>query len=267
MHNSTALALSYLDADPLRNIALRKFLRHYSVEHIVLHRNAHNSVDGALCVFETAQFGYDAKHYPNAQRMALIRHDTLASGIALLAQLPSDDACLVFKLWDDDLIPALSERYDLHRACSFISLTQASVASSSGLTDSQVAVTTHLPADCMPLLQANNYSITELQHYFEDDPSRCYALRDTQHRVLCVAISYANEDRLHEIAALFTSPAHRRKGYAKRVVHCAVQHIASIGKQVRYQVRDDNLASLSLAKDCGLTAFTELTHWSGVRRS
>jgi predicted GNAT family acetyltransferase len=83
--------------------------------------------------------------------------------------------------------------------------------------------------------------------------------------VLCAAISYANERSVHEIAALFTPLTHRRMGYAQRVVHRAVQHINSIGKQVRYQVRDDNLTSLNLAKRCGLTPFVELTHYLGVR--
>jgi hypothetical protein len=162
MSDEATLALRYLDADPMRNIALRKFLRHYTAESIALHRNAYDRTDGDLCVFQTAQFGYDAKHYPEAQRMVLIRHDKLDAGIALQAQLPHD-TCLVFKLWDDDLVPALSKRYDLRRACSFISLTQQP-ETPSGLIDSGVAVTAHLPADCIPLLQANNYSSTELQH-------------------------------------------------------------------------------------------------------
>jgi hypothetical protein len=38
-----------------------------------------------MCVFQTAPFGYDTKHYPDAQRMVLINHENTDAGIALLA--------------------------------------------------------------------------------------------------------------------------------------------------------------------------------------
>lgn len=258
-------ALHYLDQQRLRNIALRKFLKHYSPEHIALHRNVYHEVDGVLCTFPTAQFGYDAKHYPQAQRMVLINHDTEDAGIALLSELPIDET-LVIKLLDDSLLHGLNKRYELQRACSFISFTQSGSAKPY-TSEFQVNISTQLPPDCLPLFQANNYSSEELHHYFTEADARCYALRSPQGEVLSAAISFANDAQIHEIAALYTPPAQRRKGHALHIVRAAVHQIASLGLQLRYQVRDDNLASRNLAKACGLTPFAELTHWIGAKHT
>lgn len=264
-----ALAQHFLAQAPLRNIALRKFLGLYDALDCRLHLDANAAVDGVLAAFATAQFGYDRAAYPAARHMVLLSTRSPIAAQALLADLPNAvqaDDTVVFKLLESDFLPMLAQRYAMERQCSFVSFTNNSAAILAP-DSSAVHVSASIPPHCLPLLMANNYSLEELQHYFANGNARCYWIcAGTEQAPVAACISYENEPQLHEIAALYTAPEARRRGYAQALVQAALAGLARAGKQVRYQVRDDNFASVALAKSLGLAEFATLTHWLGVPR-
>ena len=54
----------------------------------------------------------------------------------------------------------------------------------------------------------------------------------------------------------------RRKGYARLLVECALHTLALRQCIPRYQVHEDNHASIRLAETIGLRWFVTMEHWS-----
>jgi GNAT superfamily N-acetyltransferase len=264
-------ALSFLDLEPLRNIALRKFLRFYDHQQIFLSRDSGGVVDGVAVLFETAQFGYDASHYPNCSLKLLL---STRSSVAeqqlvadVLAQVPAS-APLLLKLLDHFPREHFEQRYCLDERCAFVSFTSAPNAEQDERDERDerdeslgegIQSSAAVPDHCLPLLLANSYTQAEISHYFSSGSAHCFWWC-ADGVTLCACITYANEGDVHEIGALYTVPLARRQGVALRVVRAALAHLRGSGKQVRYQVRDDNLASTELARALGLTPFVRLAH-------
>jgi ribosomal protein S18 acetylase RimI-like enzyme len=65
---------------------------------------------------------------------------------------------------------------------------------------------------------------------------------------------------VESIGGVVPSPSHRSLGLGSRVVQAALAELARRGLLARYQVGEDNLTSIGLARSIGMTQFLTLTH-------
>ena len=66
---------------------------------------------------------------------------------------------------------------------------------------------------------------------------------------------------MHEIAGVYAIPSERRKGYARLLVESALHTLTLRQCIPRYQVHEDNHASIQLAEKIGLRRFVTMDHW------
>jgi GNAT superfamily N-acetyltransferase len=193
-----------------------------------------------LVLLDTAACDYDRKTYPTAAHAALIRSGDAALTEALLSELPADSG-IVFKLC------CTAERDVVH-----------------GTIRSRAR-----PASCRSHRQSAPGS--RRRHRRDSATDAMYALYRMQdhERGLAVAAlasgraftcaigSGENRSpsasafelwRVWEIGGVVTRPDQRGRGLGSRVVGAALDELARRGLIARYQVHEDNTASIRLAE-------------------
>jgi RimJ/RimL family protein N-acetyltransferase len=85
--------------------------------------------------------------------------------------------------------------------------------------------------------------------------------------VLAACFAFEIDDPLWEIGGVYTKPAHRGRGLAKRVVQAALAELRRLERLPRYQVSEDNGASIGVADSLGMQRFLTLTHYRNEVRA
>jgi ribosomal protein S18 acetylase RimI-like enzyme len=250
-------ALALLAREPLRHIVPLKMLRAYG--HAIECRYLADGAGGAaLLLLPTRASSWDSHAYPETDHVALLAAESPGAADALLAGIPP--ARMVFKLAGPIERAALHARLPVRRTSAFVSFT------------TPLGVR-HAPS---PEVLATDDPAAELLAAFAEhghDPAalraacaagRAMAFATAGGRAACFATEIY--DGIWEIGGLFTAPELRRQGHARRLVETALAALAARGLVIRYQVQEDNLASIRLAESAGLRPFVTVEHFVGDTR-
>lgn len=244
-----------LRRNPLKNVTLLKMMTayHTQIDCVLIEQKEEW---GVLLLMPATTFGYDHRTYPEADTVVLMDYSSPEVFPALLKRLPRD-ANLVFKLQEDAYRQALEPYFTLRRVRSLYSYSSAEGQRFSA--DEACTVSEAIDERLLPLWMANDYSLEEITQYFEDG-AFAVTLFDGD-TPLSTCMVYRNEERIWEIGGVRTIEAARQRGLAQRVVRTAVFHTQKRGYIPRYQVLENNLASIRLAESIGLTRAVTLEHW------
>ncbi len=247
-------AVAALERDPFRNIVLLKTLAHYpqAVECRIADHDA-----GVLLVVSGDASAWDRQNYPGTDQVVLMAASDTAAARALLRHVPRDRR-LVFKLHDERHVAAVREGFSVERVNAFVSY-----APSGGRrwrTPQGVAVSRAPAEACLDIYAALGHSRDELRPLFASGAALSFTIFEGD-APRCSCFTYPNYGPFHEIGGLYTDPAHRRRGLARRVVQAALAHLTGAGLTARYQLQENNRPSARLAEAVGLTPVVTYEHW------
>jgi RimJ/RimL family protein N-acetyltransferase len=245
--------VAYLKTDPFKYIVHLKMIEAYR-EHIVWHVEQAGDQTGVMLLLPTKVNPFDAKTYPTSDWVVLLAASDPAV-VDRLVQHLSHQNTMIFKLVDDLSKAAVFKVFSANRMTAFVSYTtRAGVFRP----DPDVVVAPELDERLLPCYQANGYTLPELTHFFNQG-ALSFSLYAQEPLATCLV--FKNYERIWEIGGVYTAPAHRRQGLAKKVVTTAIHTLLSQGKIPRYQVVETNVASLELAENLGLERFVTTEHY------
>jgi GNAT superfamily N-acetyltransferase len=249
------IILSRLRGDVLRHIVTLKMLGLHGAA--VELRFAEDPGGWALLSLLPARVSeFDRQTYPDADLVVLVDGTSPSAKSALLAKAPPGR--LVIKAYDAHVGRLAQERFHAKRVRSFISFTQPRGARA-GARPEGVLESGELVPEIAAILANNAYGAEELACHFGAG-ARWFAVHD-QGRPVSAGFVFRNYDTVWEIGGLFTSPSHRRRGLARRILTAALAHLEASGFVPRYQVRSDNAESAGLARSAGLEEFLRMDHF------
>lgn len=256
MHETDTRVVSFLERGMLRHIALLKMLSLYGTRIRSVYLDDPRGC-GSLLLLSAAVSPFDAKRYPGYDYVVMLSATTQQTVAELLRHVPHD-AHLVFKLLDDADRRTVAEEFPLRRIVGIISFT--ATADSRHEASPDVCVTAQPDPCCYELFAAQGHSRPEVDDRFANSNARCFALcQDGQ--PACACFTYQNYANVYEISSVYTREEFRRRGLGRRVVQTALHELLIRGHIPRYQVHEQNAASIALAESVGLRPFSTLTHW------
>jgi RimJ/RimL family protein N-acetyltransferase len=240
----------------LCNIVLLKhieaFPQHVSVRQVTAGPSA-----ATLVLLDTSVSAYDRQSYPEAGFAVLISSDEPALTRHLIKSLPNDRH-MVFKLASDADRDVVGDRHPVRRATSFLSFTAGE--RSAFAADEGVNITNRPSNDALRMFEAQGHTEEWLRPLLTS--GRAFAcLLEQAGEMGSACIAFENYRQMWEVGGVVTSPQHRRRGLASRVVRTALAELQRRSLIPRYQVNEDNLPSIRLARSVGLHQFLQLTHY------
>jgi len=252
-------AIDELARDPLRNIVLLKHLLAYP-SHVKVHRAGGAQGAATLVVLETGVSPYDRLTYPKATLAALIESDHPELTASLVSCVPRDVG-IVFKLSRESDLAAIYSRFPVMRRSAFLSFTSADESQP----DRAVRITATPGAYAFELFAAQGHARAWLEPLLQAGKAiACVLERDGDIGAACIA--FENYGPVWEVGGVVTPPAHRRQGFAARVVRAALATLTDRGLTPRYQAEERNTASIGLARSVGLTPFLTIVHYEHESR-
>lgn len=252
-------AIAFLKRNPLRNIVPLKMLTAYPAV-IETRYQATGNEAAALLLFPTTAFAYDRATYPDLDLVVILAATTAEAAATLLPSIPAHKR-LIFKLMDSTVRDLLAAHFALQRVTAFLSYTASAIDQ---FAPHPAVVTTNQVDDRLyPHFAAQGHDADELNRYFADGQARAFTLYQNAEPI-AACFTYRNFEQIHEIGGVFTLPSERRKGHAQKVVTTAVHSLLTRGCLPRYQVHEENLPSIALAEQIGLTRFVTVEHWRYV---
>jgi ribosomal protein S18 acetylase RimI-like enzyme len=250
---STEAAIEELARDPLRNVVLLKQLLAYR-GHVKAFRRADTAGSAILLALEASASAYDRQAYPEADIVAFVASDHPDLTASLVSCLPPDVG-IVFKLSREaDLFP-VETKFSVIRRTAFISFTSDGIAEP----DVEVQVTATPGEAALRMFGTQGHDQTWARSMLES--GRAFACVLEQGGIASVCLVYENWGPVWEVGGVVTAPEHRRKGLGARVVRTALAVLGERGLKPRYQVEEDNTASIALARAVGLAPFVTITHY------
>lgn len=255
---STDTAIGELARDPLRHVVLLKQLLAYP-GHVKAYRAAGASGTAILLALDASVSAYDRQAYPEADIVAFVASDHSDMTASLLSCLPRD-AGIVFKLSREADLHPVEAKFSVTRRTAFVSFT----SNGAPQPDAEVQVTT-MPGEAgFRIFETQGYERTWARSMLES--GRAFACVLEQGTTASVCLAYENWGPVWEVGGVVTAPEHRRKGLGARVVRTALATLGERGLKPRYQVQEDNAASIALARSVGLAPFVTITHYLTSRR-
>jgi len=249
-------AHAFLSTNVLRNIVLLKMLTLFP-DTVECHYREEPAGAGVLLLLPTQVFSFDRHTYPSAQYVVLLSATSQELVHRLLSFVPRDTP-IVFKLLDDADRHTVGQAFALRRATAFFSYTAP--ADGRFVPAEAVRVSGQVDEQCFALYAAQGHSREDMDAYFASGAALSFTVyRDATPIASCFA--YPNFGTVYEIAGVYTIPSERRKGHARRLVESALHSLARRQYIPRYQVHEDNRASIRLAEAIGLRRFVTMEHW------
>jgi len=246
----------FLKRDPLRNIVLLKTVLYY---HHIIQCHFHEGPEGfglLLLVPGGASF-FDRRNYPGTDHVVFIATTGSVALPVLIRHIPRGER-LLFKLMDPGHVTWVRGFFSLERVTAFVSYT-APPGTKFAAADN-VAVSDLPDSACLDLFAAMGHSPDEIRKYFKTGQARSFTVYE-DNKPLASCFTFPNYTEIHEIAGVCTDPGHRRSGLARRVVEVALHHLGNTGFMARYQVQENNRASILLAESIGLRHAVTYEHW------
>lgn len=244
-----------LAREPLRHVVLLKQLL-ARPRQTTIHRVAGAESAATLVALDTAASPWDRQAYPKAALAAFIASDHPALTRALLAHLPRGVG-IVFKLSSEADRAAVAAAFAIERRTAFVSFTTAHRIEP----DPGVHFTRAPGERAFRLFAEQGHDRDWLEPMLDDGRAFACVLEQND-EPLSACIAYENWGPVWEVGGVVTSPGHRRQGLAARVVRTALAELGERGLTPRYQVEEDNTASIALARSVGLAPFVTITHWA-----
>jgi RimJ/RimL family protein N-acetyltransferase len=105
----------------------------------------------------------------------------------------------------------------------------------------------------------NGYETAELERHFRNG-ARWFGAEADGH-IASACFVFQNYGQVWEIAGVYTEPKYRHRGLARKAVASALSYLRSQRLIIRYQAKWNNLASIRLAREAGLTEFLTVNHY------
>jgi GNAT superfamily N-acetyltransferase len=255
---SVQQAITFLSRAPLRNIVLLKMLHAYP-EAIRCYFAAEGSEAGVLLLLPTQASSFDRQAYPATEYVVLLTATGPEVGQRLLPHLPV--GCnLVFKFMDRADRAVVETRFSLRRVTAFLSYTSRPASRFSPWPE--VDISDRPEAACLALFETQGYEPEVVRRACAGGHGEAVALRRNGDP-LSVCFTFCNFGEVWEIGGVYTRPDERRRGHARKVVETALHTLLQQRRIPRYQVHEENRASISLAEALGLELFVSMEHYAG----
>ena len=137
---------------------------------------------------------------------------------------------------------AVAEAFAVRRATAFQSYTAAPGAAFAG--SPLVDVAAAADDGCYELFAAQGHPRDEVEGYFAAGHALGFAVRE-RGAAVAACLTYENFGAVHEVGAVYVRPEARRRGLARALVQTALAALAARGRVPRYQVLEDNRASIA----------------------
>lgn len=247
-------ALQYLERDVLRNIVAFKMLTTHDDRRCVYISSEFG--EAVMVLLEPQVFAYDRAHYPDADSICVISSDHPSLTNQLLSQLEQDQK-VVFKLNSDADALEVQKQFRIQRVTSFLSYTDIKP----NFPDKYVQISTRPSAQMFEWLATEGHTRDWLEPLFAANHAFCCELFNAKEQLESVCFAFENHKTIWEIGGVFTPEALRGRGLASRVVQTAIAELQQREKRIRYQVWEQNQASIRLAQHLKLELFLTITHF------
>jgi RimJ/RimL family protein N-acetyltransferase len=246
--------LEVIRRDSLRNIVLLKFLRTLPGSPIV-HQIVRGDDAATLLVVDHRFSPFDQEAYPTASASVVIASDHPGLTRELLTFVPRGQT-LIFKLASETDRLVVAEEFPLEKRTAFLSYTSTEILPIKA--GARIEVTsTEAP---FHMFAAQGHSAEWLGPLIES--GRAFiSLIAKGGKALSACFAFQIDGAIWEIGGVYTLPEERGRRLAFCVVHTALAELARHGHVPRYQVAEDNVASIGLAESLGMTHFLTLTHY------
>lgn len=251
-------ALRLLRRDPLRNIVALKFLLGFAGQAEVQIRQRGDNA-AVLLLVDNSQSAFDRTTYPSVGRSVIIASDDPEVTRDVLPLVPRG-AAMVFKLMNGGDRDVVASVFALHRQTAFLSYTDGSGAAAVETAASIETAGSRIPFE---LFESQGHGATWLRELLDDDRAFVSVLMQGD-VVQSACFAFHIDGPVWEIGGVYTLPHLRGQGLALQVVGAALAELHRRGCRPRYQVAEDNLASVALARSVGLRPYLEVAHYLGV---
>ena len=209
----------------------------------------------ALVLIDAYASAYDQKTYPRTSYIAFILSDHADLTEELLSAVP--ESCgIVFKLFNDADRDIIAKHCHLERKTSFLSFTSDLPFSDNG----GVMILDHATDAMLEMYEMQDHSRDWLTPLLADGCAFACAITSDE-GTLSVCIAFESFGRVWEVGGVVTSPSHRGMGLGSRVVMGALTELRRRNLLPRYQVNEENLVSIKLARSIGMKQLFSLTHY------
>lgn len=246
---------SYLTLDPMKHVVHLKALTTYS-QHIQSHYFSNGPLSGVLFVYPTEVTTFESEVYPDAEYVVLITTDGPTITEQMIDYLPSQNN-LLFKFTNPVDRIVIESKFLLKRINTYLSYSCDPLLEFAR--SPYVHVSQKYEPHLLPLFEGTGYDASTIKNLFEIAHAFSFSIEENG-EPLAVALAYQNHEAIWEIGMLFTVEKARRKGYAKQLVESALGQVLAKGFLPRYQMHENNYASIALAEEVGLTLFLTTEH-------
>jgi RimJ/RimL family protein N-acetyltransferase len=247
-------ALQYLERDVLHNIVALKMLNTH--DGVRCFHQANENGEAVMILLEPGAFAYDREHYPNADSICIIASDHPNLTNTLLENLDHKQK-VVFKLSSDADALEVQKRFDVQRITSFLSFTDNTSYSS----DPNVHTSTKPSEMMLEWIATQGHTRDWLKPMLAKNRAFCCELYDASQELESVCFAFENYGDVWEIGGVYTPKESRGKGLATRTACTAIAELQKRKKRSRYQVQEQNSASIRVARQAKLELFLTITHW------
>ena len=248
-----------LARDPLRHIVLLKHLLAYPEQARIRRASGPEGV-ATLVFLDASAAPYDREAYPRAAVAAIISSDHPALTASLLSALPRGVG-IVFKLSREADLAPVAARFRVERRTAFLSFTFAGPVAGERAPDPGVRLTTTPGDAAFRLFATQGHERAWLEPMLRQGKAFASVLEE-EGEPLSACFAFENYGPVWEVGGVVTAPAHRRKGLGARAVRTVLAELARRRLAPRYQVEEDNAASIALARAVGLVPFLTITHYA-----
>lgn len=246
--------LAVLRRAPLDNVVLLKFLL-ASPQGANVHQIVRGDDAATLLLLDHRFSDFDREAYPEAGASVVISSNSPELTRELLAFVPRQQT-LVFKLANEADRSVIAAEFPLERRTAFLSYTATIMPPLEASAD----IETTAAETPFELLAAQGHSAEWLGPLVESGRAFISVLKDGP-RPLSACFAFQIDGPIWEVGGVYTQPQERGKGLAYRVVHTALAELQRRGHVARYQVAEENTASIRLAESLGMKRYLTLTHY------
>ncbi|POR48906.1 GNAT family N-acetyltransferase [Bosea psychrotolerans] len=253
-HAISDKVLAVLRRAPLDNVVLLKFLL-ASPQAASVHQIVRGDDAATLLLLDHRFSDFDRETYPAASASALIASTNPELTQDLLAFVPRRET-LVFKLANEADRSVVAAEFPLERRTAFLSYTATIMPA----LDTGADIETTTAKTPFEILAAQGHSAEWLGPLIASGRAFICVLRAGS-RPLSACFAFQIDGPVWEVGGVYTQPAERGKGLAYRIVHTALAELQRRGHVARYQVSEENTASIRLAESLGMKRYLTLTHY------
>jgi RimJ/RimL family protein N-acetyltransferase len=259
---SRELSIAHLSRNPFDNVLTLKMLSMFPSE---CETTLYTDKSGWVCRtgLDAKVSAWDRNEYPLADRIVLLDGNSPSIIGHILQHQPTD--VVVYKVHDQWSRSILSEDPQFNLVNSFHSYSNNPQVHEPVQPDfPAVEQHSHYDDEAAALFAASGYVAEEFRLHLERG-AQWFAIREDK-RIASFCLAFQIFADIWEIGGVLTLREYRRKGFAKAIVSAALEFLNAVKLVPRYQFRNWNSASRSLAESLGLKPRVIVDHYINTRR-